>query len=173
MQTKKKSTGRSSRELASPRISRQQKKLVENVQVQGKKVTELITSSARKKKVVSTLSKTIEEPVGGTNLDTKFRLVGDDSNACLGYHAEHEFSNSFIIKDNDNGAANCVSDTIFSPSFHIARSVGGKFQPKHDNQQIQDCGKENIQIDCPGGHVLSPEVSAIYLSHEKFKSGMH
>ncbi|KAL0335971.1 UNVERIFIED_CONTAM: CTD small phosphatase-like protein 2 [Sesamum radiatum] len=217
MQTKKKSTGRSSRELASPRISRQQKKLVENVQVQGKKVTELITSSARKKKVasqypkaltfsddsfgafivtcllmqltlfgfangliylerllqlsVSTLSKTIEEPVGGTNLDTKFRLVDDDSNACLGYHAEHEFSNSFIIKDNDNGAANCVSDTIFSPSFHIARSVGGEISTEdfckffqHDNQQIQDCGKENIQIDCPGGHVLSPEVSAIYLS---------
>ncbi|KAL0385358.1 UNVERIFIED_CONTAM: CTD small phosphatase-like protein 2 [Sesamum radiatum] len=278
MQTKKKSSGRNSRELASPRISRQQKKLVENVQVQGKKVTELITSSARKKKVgsrfslspslaigfiisiqgfppsmslnglnrvkqinailafsprerpicgcflmqlslfgfsngliylerllqlsVGTLSKTIEEPVGGTNLDSKFRLVDDDSNACLGYHAEHEFSNSFIIKDNDNGAANCVSDTIFSPSFHIARSVGGEISTEgpfclhfylcqsihsrisylksiplltlffsadfckffqHDNQQ-QDCGKENIQIDCPGGRVLSPEVSAIYLS---------
>ncbi|KAL2253756.1 UNVERIFIED_CONTAM: CTD small phosphatase-like protein 2 [Sesamum indicum] len=197
MQTKKKSTGRNSRELASPRVSRQQKKLVENVQVQGKKVTELITSSARKKKVVGTLSKTIEEPVGGTNLDTKFRLVDDDSNACLGFHAEHEFKKLVarlihlaryyvlvrfmgtcpsIVRshygDNDNGAANCVSDTIFSPSFHIARSVGGEISTEadfckffqHDNQQIQDCGKENIQIDCPGGRVLSPEVSAIYLS---------
>lgn len=51
MQTKKRASGKNSRELASPRVSRQQKKLVENGQVQGKKVAELITSSARKKKV--------------------------------------------------------------------------------------------------------------------------
>lgn len=51
MQTKKRATGRNSREVASPRVPRQQKKLVENVHVHGKKVTEIITSSARKKKV--------------------------------------------------------------------------------------------------------------------------
>ncbi|PIN09341.1 TFIIF-interacting CTD phosphatase, including NLI-interacting factor [Handroanthus impetiginosus] len=172
MQTKKRATGRNSKELASPRVTRQQKKLVENAQVQAKKVTELITSSARKKKVV-TVSKEIEEPVGGTNLDTKFRLADvDDSNVCLGYHAEHEFSNSFMDnKDHDNGTANYVSDTIFSPSFHIARGAGGEMSSEefykffhHGNQQFEDRGKENIQIDCPGGGALSPEVSAIYLS---------
>lgn len=51
MPTKKKVTGRYSREVASPRCLRQQKRLVQNVQIQTKKVTELITSSARKKKV--------------------------------------------------------------------------------------------------------------------------
>ncbi|KAK6139150.1 hypothetical protein DH2020_027108 [Rehmannia glutinosa] len=147
MQTRQRATGRNSRELASPRVSRQQKNLVQNVQVQAKKVTELITSSARKKKVVDnifgsllqlsvgTISKAIEEP------------------------------------DHDNGDTNCGTDTIFSPSFHIARSVG-EFSSEaefynffqHGNQQFQDCGKENIQIDCPGGVALSPEVSAIYLS---------
>ncbi|KAK6160402.1 hypothetical protein DH2020_003783 [Rehmannia glutinosa] len=172
MQTRQRATGRNSRELASPRVSRQQKNLVQNVQVQAKKVTELITSSARKKKVVGTISKAIEEPVDGTNLDTKFRLADvDDSSLCLGYHAEDELNNSYINKDHDNGDTNCGTDTIFSPSFHIARSVG-EFSSEaefynffqHGNQQFQDCGKENIQIDCPGGVALSPEVSAIYLS---------
>lgn len=50
MQTRKRICGRNaSRELASPRISRAQKKLSENVQV-AEKVSELITSSARKQK---------------------------------------------------------------------------------------------------------------------------
>lgn len=49
MQTKKKAGGRSaSREHASPRVSRIQKKYSENVQTEEKKVSELITSSARK-----------------------------------------------------------------------------------------------------------------------------
>ena len=51
MQTRERATGRNSREVVSPRVPRLQKKLVENVHVQGKKVAELITSSARKKKV--------------------------------------------------------------------------------------------------------------------------
>ena len=51
MQAKKRICGRNaSREHASPRISRAQKKLSENVQVAEKKVSELITSSARKQK---------------------------------------------------------------------------------------------------------------------------
>lgn len=52
MQTKKKVTGRNStRELASPKVSKHQKKVSENVQVQERKVAELITSSARKQRV--------------------------------------------------------------------------------------------------------------------------
>lgn len=51
MQTKKRISGRNGpREPASPRISRAQKKLSENLQVAEKKVSELITSSARKQK---------------------------------------------------------------------------------------------------------------------------
>ncbi|KAL2521208.1 TFIIF-interacting CTD phosphatase [Forsythia ovata] len=102
---------------------KEQKKLSENVQVQPKKVAELITSSAMKKKVegpiienlrlfgfasvltysvlllylpVGTLAKTIEKLVVGIDLDTKFRLADDDSNKCLGYDADHDFNNAFI-----------------------------------------------------------------------------
>ncbi|KAL3655978.1 hypothetical protein CASFOL_000374 [Castilleja foliolosa] len=172
MQTKKRATGRNSRELASPRVTRQQKNLVQNVQVQAKKVTELITSSARKKKVVGTISKETEEPVSGTNLDTKFRLEDvDDPSMCLNYNAEHELNKSYVNKDHDNGAVDCSTGTIFSPSFHIPRGVGEEVSSEefynyfqHGSQQFQDCGKENIQIDCPGGVALSPEVSAIYVS---------
>ncbi|KAL2484444.1 SCP1-like small phosphatase 5 [Abeliophyllum distichum] len=175
MQTKKKVTGRNSREIANPRVSRQQKKLSENVQVQPKKVAELITSSARKKKVVGTLAKTIEKPVAGTDLDTKFRLVDDDSNKCLGYDADHDFNNAFINnEDRDNVTAHCVAETIFSPAFHLTRNTGAEISSaadffkffQHGNEQLQDCGKQNIQIDCHdlGGVGLSSEVSAIYLS---------
>ncbi|KAL7135085.1 hypothetical protein ABFS83_11G069700 [Erythranthe nasuta] len=172
MQTKKKAA-KNSRELGNPRVTRQQKKLVDNGQVQSKKVTELITSSARKKKVVGTLTKAIEQPVDGTNLDTKFTSAEvDDSNICLDYRAEHEFHNSFVNKEHDDRADSSVSDTIFSPTFHIARSAGGEVSREadfynffqHGDQQFQDCWKDNIQMDYPGVGTLSPEVSAIYLS---------
>ncbi|KZV57715.1 CTD small phosphatase-like protein 2 [Dorcoceras hygrometricum] len=174
MQTRKKVAGRNSRDLPSPRVSRLQKKLVENVQVQAKKVTELITSSARKKKVVGTISKAAEELVGGTNLDTKFRVVEFDvSDVCLSYDAGHGFDNSCLANQNfSNETDNCVMDTIFSPSFHVARSAGGEVSRgadfcslfQHGSQNTEECGNTNTQIDFPGGAGLSPEVSAIYLS---------
>ena len=52
MQTKKKNSGRNaSREHASAKASRPQKKITEKVQGPEKKVTELITSSVRKQKL--------------------------------------------------------------------------------------------------------------------------
>ncbi|CAA0825670.1 SCP1-like small phosphatase 5 [Striga hermonthica] len=171
MQTRKRAVGRNSRDLASPSVSRQQKSLVQNVHLQTKKVTELITSSARKKKVVGSISKETQDPINGTNLDTEIKLVDDDSSMCSGYPAEHGLDNSYANKDLDDGAVNCDTDTIFSPSFHIPRSVGEEISSEefynffqHGNEQFEDCEKENIQIDGPGGVALSPEVSAIYLS---------
>lgn len=55
MQNKKKFGGRISGQLASPKVSRLQKKVSENAHIQAKKVTELITSSARKQKTGSFL----------------------------------------------------------------------------------------------------------------------
>lgn len=47
--------------------------------------------------LVGTLARTIEKPVAGTDLDTKFRLVDDDdSNKCMGYDTDHDFNNAFI-----------------------------------------------------------------------------
>ncbi|GER56391.1 CTD phosphatase-like protein [Striga asiatica] len=170
MQTRKRATGRNSRDLASPSVSRQQKSLVQNVHLQTKKVTELITSSARKKKV-GTISKETQDPVNGTNLDTEFKLADDDSIMCSGYPTEHGLDNSYANKDLDDRAVNCDTDTIFSPSFHIPRSVGEEISSEefynffqHGNEQFEDCEKENVQIDGHGSVALSPEVSAIYLS---------
>ncbi|KAL2559939.1 CTD small phosphatase-like protein 2 [Forsythia ovata] len=172
MQTKKKVTGRNSRDLASPRVSRHQKKLYENVQVQAKKVTELITSSVRKKKLAlfqRMLRNLLLQPIW----DTRFRLVeGDDSNACLGYDTTHELDNAFInTKEHDDGTTHCVGDTIFSPSFHITRNIGGEISTgdvfkffQHGDHQFWDCGNENIKISCPGGGNLSAEVPAVHLS---------
>ncbi|XP_051121254.1 uncharacterized protein LOC127244794 [Andrographis paniculata] len=170
MQTKKKATVKNSRELASQRVSRQQKKLVDNVQVQAKKVTELITSSARKKIVVS---KAVEEPVDGTNLESQFRLAdANHTNIDFDYYSRHGFDNSFVDKeDHGDGTTNCSADTIFSPSFHMTKSVvGGEISSRedfykyfqHGNQQFPDYGKENVQIDCPGGGALQSEVSSTY-----------
>lgn len=50
MQTKKKVNGRNQRELASPKVSRQQRKMSEKVQTEAKQAKELITSSVRKQK---------------------------------------------------------------------------------------------------------------------------
>lgn len=50
MQNKKRVGGRTSGKLAIPKVSRLQKKVSENMQVEGTKVTELITSSVRKQK---------------------------------------------------------------------------------------------------------------------------
>lgn len=52
MQTKKKNSGGSAaREHGSPRVSRAQQKVSENVQAVEKKVKDLITSSARKQRL--------------------------------------------------------------------------------------------------------------------------
>lgn len=57
MQTKKKiPSGNCALENASPRVTRSRKKVPENVEITDKKVSELITSSARKKKVGKFLS---------------------------------------------------------------------------------------------------------------------
>lgn len=59
MQTKtKNSRGTAGREHASPRVSRAQQKVSENVQAVEKKVKDLITSSARKQRVGKLLTST-------------------------------------------------------------------------------------------------------------------
>ncbi|KAG8383294.1 hypothetical protein BUALT_Bualt05G0169700 [Buddleja alternifolia] len=167
MPTKKKTAGRNSKEVGSPRVSRQQRKLVENVQVQAKKVTEIITSSSRKKKVVGTFSKAIEDPVHGTNLETKFKFAHfGNYGLCLGYNADHELNTAFPNNEGcDSGSPDCIPDTIFSPSFHVAGTIGGEHSSsadfykfyQHGGQQFQDCAKENIQTDCPGSGGLLAE----------------
>ncbi|KAL3339348.1 hypothetical protein AABB24_028125 [Solanum stoloniferum] len=185
MQTKKKLNGRNPRELASPKVSRQQRKMSEKVQTEAKQVKELITSSVRKQKSGSNFSKKIENHVVSTDLDIRFGLVADATSAASDAHdVVHDYNNITINKDYDGESDSCRSDTIFSPTFHISRSVGGEISNRADflkffqqaDQPLQEHGKENIEVDLLTGHFvldeatdlgdqhMSSEVSAVHLS---------
>ncbi|CAN4114266.1 unnamed protein product [Withania somnifera] len=181
MQTKKKLDGRNPRELASPKVSRQQRKMSENVQTEAKQVKELITSSVRKQKSGSNFSKKIETHVVGTDLDLRFGFVADHTSASLDAHDVIHDCNSIIInKDYDIESDNCRSDTIFSPTFHISRSGGGEISNRdflkffqQADQPLQELGKENTGVTGHfvldeatdlGDRHMSSEVSTVHLS---------
>lgn len=196
MQNKKKTSGKKSGELASPRATRLRKKASENLQGQAKKVTDIITSSARKQKSARDLSKNIDKCVSATNSDTTFGLLKDgDAAVCLDHDNSHD-NNSGLTnnKDFDNGAVHQVVETIFSPGFHISRSVGeeianGEFLKFFQNgDQFEQHGNASLQVGllnehamkeanfneealttmnlaCPGFEGdLSSEISTVYLS---------
>ncbi|KAI9080889.1 hypothetical protein K1719_037198 [Acacia pycnantha] len=153
MLTKKKASGRNdSHERASPRISRAQRKVSENGQEVEKNVTELITSSNRKKKPISTLKKKGAEPIPSTNLRNKYELVDHDtSNACLTNDAVDRASLDFMGCDKQ--AMHLESGTIFSPGFHTSRGSGGKVVDRVDFVKIFQYGDqkststdENIEL---------------------------
>ncbi|XP_021899662.1 uncharacterized protein LOC110815986 isoform X1 [Carica papaya] len=147
MQTRKRVSGRNAcRQHASPRISRAQKKTSENVQGAEKRVTELITSSARKQKLAANLNNRY-----GSELDK-------NSNACL----EH---NAATVASVDHKGCNERSahelETIFSPAFHISKISGGdiasgvdfiKFFWSEDQKLHQGSGMEYSQVDMPKSH---------------------
>ncbi|XP_019264709.1 PREDICTED: CTD small phosphatase-like protein 2 isoform X3 [Nicotiana attenuata] len=176
MQTKKKLNGRNQRELASPKVSRQQRKMSENVQTQAKQVKELITSTVRKQKSGSNFLKKIENYVAATDLDVRFGLVSDDTSAASDAHdVVHEYNTITINKDYNVETDSCTNDTIFSPTFHISRTIGGEISNRADipkfieqaDQPLQEPGKENIEVDLLtdiGGQHISSEVSAVHLS---------
>ncbi|KAK6930821.1 FCP1 homology domain [Dillenia turbinata] len=121
MQTTKRISGRSSsRDHASPRVSRHQKKVSENLQAAERKVTELITSSARKQNA-SVAPKKGEQPAPARKLDTGFGSVYEQtSDNCLEQNVIDDASVACEVRSEET--APCVSETIFSPSFHITRN---------------------------------------------------
>lgn len=152
MQTKKKSTGRAAgRENAGTRVSRAQKKISANGQDPEKKVTDLITSSARKQSLADNLVKKNGQTAVGTNLDTKCDLVRNEvSDACLGHDGNHD--DSMDYKGGGDETTDHVLETIFSPTFHIAKHAEG-----------------GTTTEDVGGVALSSEVSAIYLAMKNSK----
>ncbi|XP_059633535.1 uncharacterized protein LOC132276215 isoform X2 [Cornus florida] len=188
MQTRKKVTARNSaRELASPRVSRHQKRITENVQVAEKKAIELITSSARKQKIAGTHPKKSVEHVAATNLNTRFGLVDDDASAaCLGAETHDTISGHIMNHEGcDDGTAHHVLETIFSPSFHISKTVGGEIANGVDfikffqssDQYFQYCGKENLQVDMLNCHVTqednsSLDTTSMNMTHPDFGAGL-
>ncbi|KAI5595695.1 hypothetical protein BDE02_03G157700 [Populus trichocarpa] len=159
MQTKKRISGRNApREPASPRISRAQKKLLENLQVAEKKVSELITSSARKQKCGS-LPKKNEEPISATNSNTRYNNVHQK--------ASNASTQCDVVdpKGCDEGSAQCVLQTIFSPSFHISKIAGGEISGGVDLIKLFRTG--DSRVDMLDGHVTQETFKSSFGEHNE------
>ncbi|KAJ1391637.1 HAD-like superfamily [Sesbania bispinosa] len=126
MQTKKKASRRNaSQECGSPRVSRAQRKPSENGQVDEKKVTNLITSSARKNKSFSILKNKAGEITPSTDLNNSYDFVDNGaSNPYLENDAADGASVDFMGCNKQ--AVHLESGTIFSPAFHLSKGSGGK-----------------------------------------------
>ncbi|KAG6781436.1 hypothetical protein POTOM_014340 [Populus tomentosa] len=177
MQTKKRISGRNApREPASPRISRAQKKLLENLQVAEKKVSELITSSARKQKceplklvnfvciqsptlLSGTLPKKNEEPILATNSNTRYNNVHQK--------ASNASTQCDVVdpKGCDEGSAQCVLQTIFSPSFHISKIAGGEISGGVDLIKLFRTG--DSRVDMLDGHVTQETFKSSFEEHSE------
>ncbi|KAK8625608.1 hypothetical protein V6N13_090474 [Hibiscus sabdariffa] len=179
MQTKKRISGRiASRDHASPKASRPQKKVSEKVQGPEKKVTELITSSVRKQKPASRLPKKNEVPVEAKNLNARYGLPHDDaSDACLGF----DVANGVHV--DHMGTDNHTTGTIFSPGFHIPKVCGAEIacaevdMDAHTRETLKSTSREEMLVvdtnpvicTADSGAVLSSEVSAIYMAMKNSK----
>ncbi|KAI3696443.1 hypothetical protein L1987_79458 [Smallanthus sonchifolius] len=125
----------SSKAIGSPKVSRNQKKVSEDVNNQENKVSQIITSSARKQKpAAATCTRNSKENVDLTDLNATI-CSDTDSYLAVSMSADSERCN---VTDS------FVNGTIFSPTFHISRDVEGEIA----DEDIR-CG-------------LSSEVSAIY-----------
>ncbi|RAL42980.1 hypothetical protein DM860_009762 [Cuscuta australis] len=160
MQMRKRVDGKNSRDLASPRISRHQKKLSENIQNQAKKVSDLITSSARKQKPGTTLPKKAEKLVTSTDLDSRFEFHDKDAtNTGWSQDAHYETNYSSVEnKHYEDETANNQTEAIFSPTFRtksiaeVSSKVELVMPFRHGNVTHDDRDKENIGTDMLNGH---------------------
>ncbi|KAL8218848.1 hypothetical protein R6Q57_022221 [Mikania cordata] len=136
MQTKKVAMVRnSSKAIGRPKVSRNQKKVSEDVNNQENKVSQIITSSARKQKPAVTRITNCKENVDVTKLNT---AICSDNDSYL------SINNMSVDSEGCNVTETFVNGTIFSPTFHISRAVEGEI------------------TDGDLGCGLSSEVSAIY-----------
>ncbi|KAH9619051.1 hypothetical protein KSS87_009158 [Heliosperma pusillum] len=86
-----------------------------------------------------------------TNLNDSYGSLQDDSsNMCLG--SVKDQSATTILQERNEGAADCESETIFSPSFHLSKGVE------------EDYTEADTSEVC-----LSSEASAIYLAMKNSK----
>ncbi|PIA51140.1 hypothetical protein AQUCO_01100167v1 [Aquilegia coerulea] len=152
MQTKKKLPARNARGLASPRVSRAQKKASENLQVPEKKVAELITSSPRKHKCGGIPLKKSTEAVTAINTNAGYIVTDEIHSVSLGYGGRDEVLDA---KGCDDGTAQCLLETIFSPTFHIPKDVEDSIENasdfikffRSDDEKVHQGGLEDSQVN--------------------------
>ncbi|XP_074295684.1 uncharacterized protein LOC141623479 [Silene latifolia] len=151
MQTKKRVSFRSTaRQAVSNRTLRSQK-VSGNVQAVEKKAAGFITSSVKKSTRGRRGLAKRDVTWATTNLnDSSDSLQDNSSNMCLGSVEDQRATT--ILQEQNEGAADCVSETIFSPSFHLSKGI------------------EEDYMDADTSEVcLSSEASAIYLAMKNSK----
>lgn len=197
MQHKKKIPAKKSADVASPRASSRQRKMSENMHPQAKEATDLITSSVRKQKLSRNLPKN-KACIQATNLNATFGLVKDVTSGVSTDHDEtlEHNNNSVYMKGCNDASCNEVVGTIFSPAFHISRTLGEEIASEdffdyfhHGERMCQDSGNNDLNIDMvsekvleernfdedsvpawPGsGGAISSDVSSVYLSVKSSK----
>lgn len=158
MQTKKKLPAKNAaREHATSRSCRQQRKVSERGQLADKKVTDLITSSARKQRFVQVssgiVSKKCRDTEATNNLKTRYILSGDETeDICLALDAVD--GASINHKGCNNITTQRVLETIFSPSYHNSKDGGISDRVdvielfNNDEQRNHlDCGSEETKVN--------------------------
>lgn len=148
MHTRKKVLAKnSSKEQACHKSCRQQKKTNTSAET---KVTELITSSARKPKNVEVRPRKIRDTQGAMNLDDCYDLPQDETeDICM------TIKSSFSHEASEERSAPSVPETIFSRGFHFPKDVCGDIVGKRDftvvfSKDQSVCGEhvvEDMQID--------------------------
>ncbi|OAY72064.1 CTD small phosphatase-like protein 2 isoform X1 [Ananas comosus] len=142
MQTRKKVLARNaSREYTNSRSCRQPKKVTSAAE---KKVSDLITSSAKKQKSVAVrLSKKNGIAEVGRNLTSGCDVTGENEGVCPPKKI------SLDHKKSGENAAECVRGSIFSPPFHHPKESSDDVQAKVDSVNSFK-GKDQLHHnDCP------------------------
>ncbi|XP_076916590.1 uncharacterized protein LOC143576375 isoform X2 [Bidens hawaiensis] len=167
MQTKKVSTGRnSSKAVGSPKVSRNQNKVPEDVNNQENKVSQMITSSARKQKPAVTRTRNSKENVDVTNINANI-CSEDDSYLAI--------NNMSVDSEGCNATETFVNGTIFSPTFHISRAVDGEIADgdlgcglSSEVSAIYQCMKDS-KLECVDEHDHDHTPSDVQMDEEEYE----
>ncbi|XP_042501127.1 CTD small phosphatase-like protein 2 isoform X2 [Macadamia integrifolia] len=170
MQTKKKlPTRNAARENVSPRMSRSQKKAAENMQLVESKVTELITSSARKLRSVSFIKffgsedqKAHQNSGTVEPVDTFSGFVSLQTSISTGKDEEANYSQNTGTKAATICPVEMDVDSSIS-SQHLDMENSNHEMPSSESNGVYQCNKDLVVAS------LSSEVSAIYLAMQQSK----
>ncbi|CAA7396251.1 unnamed protein product [Spirodela intermedia] len=142
MQTRKKCAAKNTAiEDAGSKPSRQQKKTTVSAE---KKVTELITSSARKQRPGFLSKKTSRDEPDENNTNTGSLPMKEESQGHL------PCDGSIDTKRFGESDSQCVLDTLFSPKYHLPHDFCGGIS---DKAHFMDFADKDDQMDC-GDHSL-------------------
>ncbi|KAJ6934191.1 CTD small phosphatase-like protein 2 isoform X2 [Populus alba x Populus x berolinensis] len=108
---------------------------------------------------LGTLPKKNEEPISATNSNTRYNNVHQK--------ASNASTQCDVVdpKGCDEGSAQCVLQTIFSPSFHISKIAGGEISGGVDLIKLFRTG--DSRVDMLDGHVTQETFKSSFEEHNE------